>query len=320
MLVDGGASASWVATNLAAIRTAFDKMCGETLTTGLVTPRRRLRPPRVLSRQQVVSLLGCLASPRDRLLASLIYATGLRISEALRLRARDVELDRDHIVVWRGKGGKVRVVPLPDRLRPSLAALCSDPDAYLFRAANATRHLGPRGLQRALRRAAEVANLGQGVTCHTLRHSFATHLLEDGMDIRVIQSLLGHERLETTHIYTHIASVTVSKVRSPFDTLGAPTPSLAMSQMTFRIAPRNDGRTSDVTVFLRGPVPVVLAGIEVEEQRPGWLCMRLPPEGDWKRSLARLPAEARATLESEDFYERLRNAVAAAFVKGKQHR
>ncbi len=320
MLVDGGASASWVATNLAAIRTAFDKMCGESLTTGLVTPRRRLRPPRVLSREQVISLLSSIASPHHRLLASLIYATGLRISEAIRLRVRDVELDRNQIVVWRGKGGKVRVVPLPDRLRPSLVALSSDPDAFLFRAERSSRHRGPRGLQRALRRAANVANLGQGVTCHTLRHSFATHLLEDGMDIRVIQSLLGHERLETTHIYTHIASVTVSKVRSPFDNLAAPKRSDAIPQTTFRIAPRTDGRTADVTVFLRGPNPVVLRGIEIEEQRPGWLCMRLPPEGDWRRALAALPAETRALVENEDFYERLRNAVASAFVKAKQHR
>lgn len=202
MLVDGGASASWVAVNLSAIRTAFDKMCGASITTGLVTPRQRLRPPRVLSREQVVALLGCIASPRHRLVATLIYATGLRVSEAIRLRVRDVELDRDQIVVWRGKGGKRRVVPLPMRLRAPLASLGSKPQQYLFPSSIANRHLGPRGVQRALRSAAHLANLGEGVTCHTLRHSFATHLLEDGMDIRVIQSLLGHERLETTHIYT----------------------------------------------------------------------------------------------------------------------
>lgn len=317
MLVDGGASASWVAVNLAAIRTCFDKMCGGTVTTGLVTPRRRTRRPRVLSRDQVVTLLSCVASPRYRLILSLIYATGMRLGEAIRLRGRDIELDGEQIIVWRGKGDKSRSVPLPKRLVSLLRACCGTPDAFVFRSLHDHRHVGPRSVQRAIHAAAVAANLGAGVSCHTLRHSFATHLLEEGMDVRVIQTLLGHERLETTHIYTHVASLSLRRIASPFDSLATTDARLnAHGQSpTFRLTIRPDGRVADVIVTLSGPKPTVIPGIEIEEQRPGWLCMRLPPAELWNERLSKLSSLDRATLDSTEFYERLRTVAATVFVK-----
>lgn len=317
-LVDGGASASWVAVNLAALRTAFDKMCGGTVTTGLVTPRRRVRPPRVLSRPQVVNLLSCIAAPRDRLIAALLYATGMRVSEAIRLRSRDVELDRSQIVVWRGKGNKTRSVPLPKRLVPQLAPLFGGPHDYLFPGSFERRHIGPRVIQRAVQRAALSANLGTGVTCHTLRHSFATHLLEDGMDVRVIQSLLGHERLETTHIYTHVASLSSRRVASPLDAMELPGPSTGSLRPTFRLQLRPDGRTADVVVTVGHARSVHLPGIELEEQRPGWLCMRLPPRDTWEAALAHLTPNELSAVDGTDFYERLRATAADAFVRARK--
>lgn len=316
MLVDGGASASWVAVNLAAIRTSFDKMCGCRVTTGLVTPRRALRPPRVLSRNQVIALLGAIASPLHRTIASLIYATGMRLNEAICIRGRDIELNRQQIVVWRGKGNKVRSVPLPERLRLELTESVQRPDAYTFRGTSTGRHIGPRAIQRAIARAAELANLGAGVTCHTLRHSFATHLLEDGMEIRVIQSLLGHERLDTTRIYTHVTSLASRRVTSPLDTMkDVAFPQEARSNAPrFRVVMADDKKSAQVILTIVGPPRIELRGITVEEQRRGWLCMQLPPRTDWELQLSRLSPSARAVLDEPDFYDRLRETVSKTFV------
>ena len=223
--------------------------------------RRGNRLPVVCSRAEVVQLLRHVDGV-ESLILRLLYGTGMRISEALRLRIQDLHLDRKEITVRAGKGNKDRRVPFPDSIREDLLAHLdwrkalfeTDrskgmhevelPDAlarkyktapydwkwqYVFPAdsystdprsgAFRRHHLLPLRLQRAVRAASEKAKFTTRITPHTLRHCFATHLLEAGQDIRTVQELLGHSDVKTTMIYTHVLNKGPLGVVSPLDTL-----------------------------------------------------------------------------------------------------
>jgi len=220
------------------------------------------RPPRlpvVLTRGEVKQILALLRPPHD-LIAQLLYGSGLRISEALRLRVKDIDLVRRSLIVRDGKGGKDRVTVLAERcrepLRHRMAAARERgrldgeigfggvilpkaldrkyPNArfepgwqYVFFAHRPSadpqtgeigrHHMLDSSVQKAVRRAARECRIAKPVTCHTFRHSFATHLLETGSDIRTIQKLLGHSDVRTTMIYTHIVERGAMGARSPLD-------------------------------------------------------------------------------------------------------
>lgn len=222
-------------------------------------PKRRL--PVVLSRPEVLELLKAMKG-QSQLMAALMYGTGMRLMECVRLRVQDVDFDYRQITVRHGKGGKDRVVPLPDRLLETLrghllavsqqhrldldegkgevylpAALARKYPAaarswgwqYVFPASRVSKdprsdrigrhHIHETGLQKAIRQAAERAGIDKRVTSHTLRHCFATHLLESGRDIRTVQELLGHSDVSTTMIYTHVLNKGGLAVTSPLDQL-----------------------------------------------------------------------------------------------------
>ena len=225
LLVDGGASSSWTSVHLSCLRTVFDKMCFREITLGLVTPRRPHKLPVVLSTDDVKRLLSAAPSLRDKLLLGLMYATGMRVSEVARLRTSDLDFSRRTIRVEQGKGRKDRLVMLPQSFAPLLTqfAQTSALEAHLFPASDDPhRHLTPRTAQRAMERAMELAEIKTPATCHTLRHSFATHLLEAGTDVRFIQRLLGHLRLDTTTLYTKLAVLKGERATSPLDLLRRP--------------------------------------------------------------------------------------------------
>jgi integron integrase len=232
------------------------------LTVNAVRAKKRKRMPTVLSKIEVGKLLACLRGT-NKLKAQLLYGSGLRLMECLRLRVKDIDFNQRQITVRDGKGFKDRVTMLPDQLQNVIENHLQDvhlqhaqdldrgygkvtlpfalsvkyPNAesewlwqWVFPSSRLSRdprsgqirrhHVNPSGTQKAIRNAARIAKIPKHVNPHTLRHSFATHLLENGYDIRTVQELLGHKDVKTTMIYTHVLNRGPFAVVSPLD--GAP--------------------------------------------------------------------------------------------------
>lgn len=160
-------------------------------------------------------------NPKHRALLMLLYSAGLRVSEVVRLTPPDLDLERGLVRVRRGKGGKDRYTLLARRAVEAVGIYrdAYPTDRWLFPGDRPGRHLTTRSVQRIVKNAAAAANIEKNVTAHTLRHSFATHLLERGTNLRIIQELLGHQSARTTQIYTHVARSMIESVRSPLDDL-----------------------------------------------------------------------------------------------------
>ena len=261
LVLIGRVSASTQAQALNALSFYFNQVAG----TGLgdlgdfEKSRRARRLPVVLTRQEVMRLFEAM-DEGYRLMAGLLYGGGLRLMETVRLRVKDLDLERRQILVRDGKGRKDRLTVLPDRYRSLLAAHLERvreihardlerryagatfwptlarkypnapkewPWQYVFPASRlgvdpetgktVRHHMDESALQRAVKAAAQRAGLPKPASCHTLRHSFATHLLESGADIRTVQELLGHADVSTTMIYTHVLNRQGMVVRSPAD-------------------------------------------------------------------------------------------------------
>ena len=186
--------------------------------------RRERRLPVVLSPEETARFLASIEIPRYRVLLTTIYSAGLRISEALALRARDIDSSRMLIRIWQGKGKKDRYVPLS----PILLELLREHwrrerliDLLFPAVRDRSRSMDPATAQKYVARAAARAGLPKTVTARTLRHCYATHLIEKGTSTRVVQVLLGHSNVHTTETYTHVSPQTMGKVVSPLDLIAA---------------------------------------------------------------------------------------------------
>lgn len=187
-------------------------------------PRKESRLPTVLSRQEVARLIDRARNPKHRTLLVLLYSAGLRVGEVVRLRPEDLDADRGLLRVRGGKGDKDRYTLLAHRAAQAVGVYRAayPDDRWLFPGGRPGRHLTTRSVQRVVQRAARAAGIRKKVTCHTLRHSFATHLLEAGTNLRIIQELLGHQSARTTQIYTRVTTTELASVRSPLDHLPDP--------------------------------------------------------------------------------------------------
>jgi integrase/recombinase XerD len=184
-------------------------------------PRREKRLPNVLSKQEVKAILEAPTNLKHRAMLSLIYACGLRRSELLNLTLKDVLSDRNLLFIRQSKGKKDRVVPISDKIIEMLRTYykAHKPKTWLFEGQNTGEQYSERSLQLVLKQALKKAGNKKPVSLHWLRHSYATHLLESGTDLRYIQELLGHSSSKTTEIYTHVTTKSLQQIRSPFDDL-----------------------------------------------------------------------------------------------------
>jgi site-specific recombinase XerD len=184
---------------------------------------RRRRPlPDVLSGTEVSRLLEAVRSPMYRAVITTLYAAGLRISEGCSLRPEDIDSKRMLIHVHDGKGGRDRYTVLSTRLLEHLRDCYRifRPKEWLFPGRTASGHISSGSVSDVFRRALAASGITKHVTPHTLRHSFATHLLERGTDVSVIRALLGHSSLRATEVYTHVSLEHLGRIQSPFDVLG----------------------------------------------------------------------------------------------------
>lgn len=189
-------------------------------------PRKpRLSLPHVLSGSEVQRLLGCITPIRPRTMCTLVYATGLRISEAQNLLVADIDSRRGILHVRKGKGRRDRDLPLGEKILDVLREYWRafrPARPYLFPGDVPGRPLTRMSVRLALRSAARAAGIRSRVYAHMLRHCYATHMLEMGTDIRTIQILLGHASIRSTLRYLHVARERLASIKSPFDVLGTP--------------------------------------------------------------------------------------------------
>lgn len=186
----------------------------------IIRPKRAQKLPHVLTENEVKLLLGTTENLKHQCILMLIYSGGLRLGELIRLRLADLEPEQGRIFVYGGKGKKDRCTILSPKVWARLQEYMEvfQPVEWVFEGQSGG-HYSERSVQAVFRKAKERSGVNPYATVHTLRHSFATHLLEAGVDLRYIQDLLGHESSKTTEIYTHITRIGRSKVQSPFDRL-----------------------------------------------------------------------------------------------------
>jgi site-specific recombinase XerD len=207
---------------LSALKFYYQRVLRQPVTVAeLPRPRREQKLPVVLSRPEVVRLFAALGNLKHKALLMLAYSAGLRVSEVVRLKVGDIDSQRGLIRVFRAKGRKDRYTPLSQVALEVLRAYwkACQPVGWLFPGARPDQHLSQRAVQKVLAQARKKVGLPKPFTMHTLRHSFATHLLEEGTDLRYVQEMLGHSRPETTMIYTHVAEKTLRRIRSPLDNI-----------------------------------------------------------------------------------------------------
>lgn len=203
------------------MRAFFDDYMKMGLTLGMKAPKVGRRLPIVLTKEEVKGLIAGAKGTRNRAIVQTLYC-GLRVSEVVGLEKDDVDFSNRRISIRHGKGDKARTVRMSDQLAGLLEKYLAerqDKLPYLFASLDGERQLGVRAIQKMIKKAALSAGIQKPVSCHKLRHSFATHLLESGVDIRYIQALLGHADLSTTQIYTQVSDKKLDEIRLPGDEL-----------------------------------------------------------------------------------------------------
>jgi integrase/recombinase XerD len=201
---------------LAAIKYAHSSILNNDITATIKRPKKETKLPTTLSKEETKKLINEIKTEKSKLMISLIYACGLRVSELINLKTSDFNFPEKIGHIKQAKGNKDRIFNIPEFLIEDLQHQAKKQKEYLFTGRNGK--LSTRNIQKIVSSAAKRAGL-KDVHCHTLRHSFATHLLENGTDIRKIQELLGHSNLSTTQIYTHVSTEELKKIKSPIETL-----------------------------------------------------------------------------------------------------
>jgi integrase/recombinase XerD len=205
-----------------AIKIFFEKVCKSKIETEKVfRPRKEKKLPNVLSKIEVKTILERTINNKHRTMLSLTYACGLRSGEVLSLKPKDIDSERNLMIVRQGKGKKDRVVPIGDKMIELLRVyyIQYQPKEYMFEGVTPGDRYDERSFQEVMKQAVKRSGINKPATLHWLRHSYATHLLEEGTDLRYIQEILGHKSSRTTEIYTHVSNRNLKAIKSPFDSL-----------------------------------------------------------------------------------------------------
>lgn len=217
---DDALSNASIALIKAALKFFFSETLGKKLS-DIRTPKKSNKLPVVLNRNEIINLIEKTENLKHKLIIELLYSTGLRLSECVNLKYSNIDLSEGIGWVRSGKGSKDRIFIISEIFKKDLLYYIentkSNTKGYIFLVNG--KKMSTRGIQYAIKTAAKRAGIEKDVHVHTLRHSFATHLLENGVDIRKIQKLLGHSNLQTTQIYTQVSSEEIKKIKSPLDML-----------------------------------------------------------------------------------------------------
>jgi len=211
---DEGWAPQTINVNLHAIKHFYQEMFN--LHINMKLSKRTLKLPVVLAREEIETILQQITNAKHRMLITLSYGAGLRVSEAVNMKAGDVDFARGVITVRQGKGRKDRQTLLPEKLINDLRNLIAGkrPDEYLFESQQGG-NLTTRTAQLVFDHGLQKSGINKKATFHSLRHSFATHLLENGVDVRYVQELLGHKNIRTTQLYTQVSGNALKNIKSP---------------------------------------------------------------------------------------------------------
>ena len=184
-------------------------------------PKQEKKLPNVLSKEEIKLILNTSKNLKHKTMLSLIYSCGLRRSELLNLKPTDIDSKRNIVIIRQSKGKKDRITPLSPKILEMLRHYYKEfkPKIWLFEGQSHSQQYSSRSLEEVLKKSVSLAKINKPVTLHWLRHSYATHLLESGTDLRYIQELLGHNSSKTTEIYTHVSTKNIQQIKSPFDDL-----------------------------------------------------------------------------------------------------
>lgn len=221
-VLNNGFSASYQNQVISALKLLFRHILKKDMVIGEIErPFRGRSLPEIFSVEEVQLLLQKVKNLKHRAMLSLIYACGLRRSELIHLKINSIDSNRKLLIIKGSKGNKDRVVPLPESMILMLRAYYKDyqPKDWLFEGHMEGMQYSETSLREVFEKALERAKIRKKLTLHSLRHSYATHLLENGVDLRFIQELLGHKSSKTTEIYTHVTSKSIEKIKSPFENI-----------------------------------------------------------------------------------------------------
>jgi len=216
---DKGASTSTLNAAINALKFYYGEVLKKRFAYEIKRPKKDKKLPVVLSQEEVSRILSSVTNIKHSSILMLIYSAGLRVSEVVKLKPEDIDAERKLIHIRGAKGRRDRYTMLSDVAIKTLSLYLKtyQPEKWLFPGQKEGLHITTRTVQRIFEDAIEKADIDKEVSVHSLRHSFATHLLESGVDLRYIQELLGHKNSKTTEIYTHVSNKDLSKIKSPLD-------------------------------------------------------------------------------------------------------
>lgn len=187
----------------------------------IIRPKKEHKLPKVMSKEEVKKVIDATSNTKHKTMIMLAYSCGLRVSEVAEMKVENIDSARMVVVIRQGKGRKDRITSLSDKMLNQLREYYSEykPSIWLFEGPDKQKHINVRTVQAVFNKAVEMAGIKKSLSFHSLRHSYATHMLEAGVDLRYIQELLGHKSSKTTEIYTHVSVQSLTKIANPLDQL-----------------------------------------------------------------------------------------------------